>query len=559
MGMFSSFRSPLFDEDSGAGGGGASVATAPPPALPSNTTIKQDLDAFIANATANANAPASPPSGVPPTQSVPPTQTSAPPSTTPQPPVSPPRQTEAGADPSRPSQTAQPEGTPPVQEISLPDPDTFDFDGTSPDAPEQPSAAPAQPSQEPIEADPEGEAWGRGELDSISAISDEDFNAQIDSDPALAKRVQKAFLATSRGKRILTSFKALRDLESSSDEGGIGFIPSKDQIRDYYTTAQAHLRFSRDLAELPNTPERINDILGYVLGDDPQKPSPSASYLAANIPAHLARHNPQAFQALRSTFLNGMVADLKYRAENTRDPNEKRFNEQLATAIQYHQDPNSVSSQIPSSQSPQQPQRNRQEEAEVQRLREENLRYRNEFTKAQEQRFTAHQSAFLDQADETVLGLLRQMYGEFEKGVGPQIVRPYLQNRAAQVRQTLLADPFLAEELDGMLVQSFRNGSIENGALKLFKERAQPVIRRIGKQINEDLKELSVTRREQATQDDETRRRLAQGQQHPNPNGSGQPVPAISVDGRGLPQQNQGESSAAYNTRVLKSFSTIAV
>lgn len=61
-------------------------------------------------------------------------------------------------------------------------------------------------------------------------------------DGLLPKEVENAFMKTNRGRHLLSTFKSMRDLRaepqvdpaSGQNIGGLGFIPTSDQIRDYH-------------------------------------------------------------------------------------------------------------------------------------------------------------------------------------------------------------------------------------------------------------------------------------------------------------------------------------
>jgi hypothetical protein len=179
---------------------------------------------------------------------------------TPQPPT-PQAQTQALAPVQPP-----PPSTTPVQSTPAPAPvpadppafalDSFDFDDpANPSTSQSPTPAPALPAQaaDPTTPTPPGSAPsttppGDGVPSSTPPLAEGGAPTDL-SDPQLAalakilaegglpKEVETAFLSTQRGRRILDQFKATRQLALPPDQGGIGMVPTPDQIKEWSRSA----------------------------------------------------------------------------------------------------------------------------------------------------------------------------------------------------------------------------------------------------------------------------------------------------------------------------------
>lgn len=88
------------------------------------------------------------------------------------------------------------------------------------DAPPKPDT-PAEPLPEGVTA-----PVTAPETDSLREL------AEVLAKGEIPEKVEEVFLRTSRGKQMLQSFKALRDLAQAPDKGGIGRVPTMEEIRE---------------------------------------------------------------------------------------------------------------------------------------------------------------------------------------------------------------------------------------------------------------------------------------------------------------------------------------
>ena len=134
----------------------------------------------------------------------------------------------------------------------------FDFDAPSPSP--SPSPAGATPERaEGVPLAPTAPAAPAAPGTPAQPLDDEAVAnlAKLLHDGGIPKEVESAFLATNRGRRMLDTFKAMRELESPPDPnnpsiGGIGFVPTTEQIRQFYSASSA---FESLQDEFDNNPE----------------------------------------------------------------------------------------------------------------------------------------------------------------------------------------------------------------------------------------------------------------------------------------------------------------
>lgn len=187
------------------------------------------------------------------------------------------------------------------------------------DAPSDPSA-PAAPA-----AAVEGESGG----ETAPPAEDEDFEFSFEKDgkpegvessepdrpvtteeaAATGKEIADALLSgddekamtlalrTSRGKRMLADFKAMRELEKDPAEGGIGFKPTSQQITDAFSDQLAYNAFLGDLTS--GDPQKLLDVTNHLLqpGEDGRIPAERLQSIQL-IPAAVRAVNPVAYHRL---------------------------------------------------------------------------------------------------------------------------------------------------------------------------------------------------------------------------------------------------------------------
>lgn len=120
----------------------------------------------------------------------------------------------------------------------------FDDDGNLADTdPSKTLPTAAQPAQAAASPTPDPAATIPPTVTPTTPTQDEVANlARVLSEGGLPKEVETAFLKTNRGKSMLALFKAervLRDLPQTDpvtgeNTGGIGFMPTPDQIKEYH-------------------------------------------------------------------------------------------------------------------------------------------------------------------------------------------------------------------------------------------------------------------------------------------------------------------------------------
>ncbi len=160
----------------------------------------------------------------------------------------------------------------------------------------------------------------------VPIITEDDFLLDVDSDeppvteaapltetePVLAdsedvpNEVQGAFLATSRGRRMLGAFKTMREIEKLPSEGGLGFVPTINEIKEFHAAQQDWQSMQRDFsAPEPEAKARFLDF--WVGPDNNGQVRPGTEELVELLPVYLNERNPQAFQRLARPMYEGLA------------------------------------------------------------------------------------------------------------------------------------------------------------------------------------------------------------------------------------------------------------
>lgn len=184
--------------------------------------------------------------------------------------------------------------------------ENFDFDQE-----EKPAAAAAAEGA-PVTPAPDATlAPATPETQPTSSPEDEARVAELTkllASGGLPHDIESAFLRTSRGRQILNQFKSARQLELPPDQGGIGMVPTADQIREMY---QAQLKWDQSQFEFQTNPLSW---LRTWLSPGPQGELPQAApALAEEFLPELLRldRSGQLFEAAATPVLSFAVSDLR--------------------------------------------------------------------------------------------------------------------------------------------------------------------------------------------------------------------------------------------------------
>jgi hypothetical protein len=169
------------------------------------------------------------------------------------------------------------------------------------------AAAAVDPSQASSEAQAAAENGSEPSQTQPQSALGEDGQPVLDSpaldaddldDPALPTVID---ITKPRGQRIYAAYKAMSQLASPPEQGGIGHVPTPEQVSKYFT---AHLEIHRLLNDYsdPNPQVFISGL---------EKTDPAAlDRLAVALPQHIQRANPQAYEQLAVPVLENAIGAL---------------------------------------------------------------------------------------------------------------------------------------------------------------------------------------------------------------------------------------------------------
>jgi hypothetical protein len=145
--------------------------------------------------------------------------------------------------------------------------------------------------------------------------------------------VEQAFLRTNRGKQMLQRYKEMRELAKDPSEGGLGFIPNVQQIKQFHEDASGFEQMSYDFHSL--NPDRMTNWANFWF--EPSK-NPAQlraqSLIASQLPSILRDLNPDAYGSFARTLIGDhMVNELLEKARAQSDPQERAFFARFARTV----------------------------------------------------------------------------------------------------------------------------------------------------------------------------------------------------------------------------------
>ncbi len=168
----------------------------------------------------------------------------------------------------------------------------------------------AQPTETPVEvAEPPAEPV---EI-KAEPVEPNPYDQVDDSEPA--PQDLNTLMQTDRGRQIYQSHKTLREFSKPLEEGGIGHIPSVEQIRDYYGAYRDRVLMDHDIQS--GNPEQAGRLLAHLF--NPQRGA-GAQVIASEIGPALARLNPDAYAAAATPIITNYSSALIDRFQSETDP-----------------------------------------------------------------------------------------------------------------------------------------------------------------------------------------------------------------------------------------------
>lgn len=186
----------------------------------------------------------------------------------------------------------------------------------------------------PQPADTQKPAEGTPETPQPEATTDDPNTWKAeDIEKLLPQQVIDKLLTTQKGRNIYQSYKMVRELSKPLGEGGLGFTPTVEQVRDMHQAANDLEIMAHELHN-PSTVAQNGETYGsnfirnvFQVGPNGQ-PAPHALTLAGQMAATLDTHSPDLYRAAALPFVQNYVEELYRQAENEADPEQRvvRFN-----------------------------------------------------------------------------------------------------------------------------------------------------------------------------------------------------------------------------------------
>ncbi len=131
-------------------------------------------------------------------------------------------------------------------------------------------------------------------------------------------------LKTDRGRQIYASHKTLREFAKPVDQGGIGHVPSVEQLRDYYGAYRDRVVMEHDLGSA--NPQQAERLLSFLF--DPGR-GPGAQQIASQMAATLAKLNPETYASAAQPFITNYASALQDRYEEARNSGDEKLRNAL--------------------------------------------------------------------------------------------------------------------------------------------------------------------------------------------------------------------------------------
>lgn len=150
-------------------------------------------------------------------------------------------------------------------------------------------------SKNPLEETPAATEVAAPEAPMTRRESEEEFTKLRQSNP--------------RFNRIYENHTKLSEFKRPPEEGGLGFVPEVDQVRNWH---RAHSTIDQMTTDFTTAdPAAVKNFAQYWFGaDEHGRTLPGVDKVAENLPVILAEVNPQAYQKIGSHFGSAIVSQL---------------------------------------------------------------------------------------------------------------------------------------------------------------------------------------------------------------------------------------------------------
>ncbi len=254
---------------------------------------------------------------------------------------------------------------------------------------------------ETVEAQPEVEAPPNVEPPKAEPEAEANPYEQPDEDEP-APQDLNTLMQTDRGRQIYQSHKTLRAFSKPLEEGGIGHVPSVEQIRDYYGAYRDRILMDHDLSSAD--PQQAGRLIAHLF--NPQRGA-GAQVVASEIGPALARLNPDAYAAAATPIISNYSSALLDRFQSETDPKMREALWYAANVASHDmtgewlaQDAAKVQQQQPAD-----PLREQREQLAAERA---------QINAERQQQYQTHQATWQQSVQNQIGG---QLYGELDKAL----------------------------------------------------------------------------------------------------------------------------------------------
>lgn len=363
-------------------------------------------------------------------------------------------------------------------------------------------------------------------------------------DAEVPQQTLDSILATPRGKEIYQSHKAMREFAKPLEQGGIGHVPSVEQVRDYYGAYRDRVMMDHDLTsgDVKGAAQFINHLFG------PQadgKLRPNIDVAAAQIAPTLANSSPEAYAMAAEPFINNYNTRLWDRFNEAKDPALKNALYYAAQLVQKDLTGKYRSEAELGTQQPQQVQDPlATERAQLAAERQQIANARQQDAQAYTQQWERSVNSQIHEAlnAEMDLGLapVKAMFKD-----SPEAYEALKDRFRNIVRQGVPSDSY-KYDLFQTDYQGARSAGTRDRADNLVQHYMQMAKREIGKHRMDFMKKAGLAGK---AQNDQLHSELRSIDSHRSPSNGGAPV----TPGRGpSPVRNNNETAADYNLRLLR-------
>ncbi len=459
---------------------------------------------------------------------------------------------------------------PPPPPIEVPpaepaEPEELVFDeeipGAETPAPEAAKPVVAEPAKPPVS--PEEQAA------MVEGLSPEDqvvLQKIIDQHGKGAHALETVLLRTNRGRRMVQALKTQQALEAPPEDGGIGHVPTIEQIRDYH---QAHVDLQTMVHEFEANPLSWTlNFFGKDIGSG--QPRAGAAEVLGNLPAVLAQHAPEMLGALVNPILSRyntrLLNDLYQRAVSVPEGqgldartgiDDRTRSMDVARILEFYltgQTRPAPAATGPAAADPLAPER--------QRLQREQEAVQQERAGIQQTRVAQFESSAATEIDRVVMHDINSVLkargfldafpeGSFQLTALRDRLRDQVYDRVAGNAQRG-TQPLIPTQFQNFRVQLDRaqraflgTGKSDFAApVRTYRQMVQQVLKRLAPELG-----AAVTTAKQVSDDRHAQLALAAGRPAPAP-GGGAPVPQSILPA--LPARQPGETQDEWTSRQIR-------